>query len=501
MAVIHRRPGPAGTGGRGARSGRPQKQETLAWLRQPEVIEKFGRISDAIWSYAELGLQEHKSSALLIRTLEENGFKVERGLAGMPTCFVATAGSGRPVVGILAEYDALPGLSQKGRTAQPDPVVAGAPGHGCGHNMMGTAAVAAAIAVKRVMDQGGLGGTIKVFGSPAEEMLISRPYMARAGLFGGVDAVINNHAGSAFSTQYGVTGTAMCSVIYSFEGKTAHSGGSPWSGRSALDAVEIMNVATNYLREHMHFASRMHYVIVNGGEAPNVVPDRASVWYYLRNTDEKLEELCARVLDCAKGAALATGTKLAEVRVLGAAHQSHHNKALSALLQRNIEMLGMPKWSEEEHQFARALQRHLGAKQEGMPAKPGTLQGPAAVFTGGASSDHGDVTLLSPTATVRFPGNVPGTQGHHWSTVTCGNGSAAWKGLSAGAQAMAATAVDLLANPNALRAVRAEFDEYVKKHPYKSFLPAEARPPLDINEKMMIQHRPLMERFYLEQFN
>lgn len=475
-----------------------EKQSVLDWLSQPATVEKFGRISDAIWSYAELGLQEHKSSALLIRTLEEADFTVEKGLAGMPTCFVASYGTGKPVVGILAEYDALPMLSQQGRVPKQVPVVAGAPGHGCGHNLMGAAATAAAIAVKEAMVKHKLPGTIKLFGSPAEEILVSRPYMVRAGLFQGVDVVINNHTGGGFSTDYGVSGSAMCSVSFTFQGKTAHSGSSPWIGRSALDAVEIMNVATNYLREHLHFSARMHYVIPEGGEAPNVVPDRARVWYFLRSSDGMLEEMCQRVRDCAKGAALATGTQLAEVRVLAAAHQSHHNQALAELMMKNIELVGMPAWSEDEHQFARALQKTLGTEEKGMPAKVGTLGKPAAVFTGGASSDHGDVTLIAPTATIRFPGFVPGAQGHHWSVVAGGLGSGAWKGVNAGAKAMAASAMDLMTQPAALQAIRTEFDAYTKAHPYKSFLPADAQPPLEFYDKLMSQYRPAMEAFYLD---
>ncbi len=474
-----------------------EKQSALDWLAQPENVEKFGRISDAVWSYAELGLQEEKSSALLIKTLEEAGFSVEKGLAGMPTCFVASYGSGKPVVGILVEYDALPMLSQKSRTPKQDPVVAGAPGHGCGHNQMAAAAPAAAIAVKEVIQKHRLPGTVKLFGSPAEEMLVSRPYMVRAGLFKDVDVVINNHTSSTFSTAYGVAGSAMFSVIFSFQGKTAHAGGSPWSGRSALDAVEIMNVATNYLREHLHFSARMHYVVPGGGEAPNVVPDRASVWYFLRGSDGNVEEMYKRVVDCAKGAALATGTTLAEARVMAAAHQSHHNKALAELMMKNVELVGMPEWSEEDHQFARALQKELGAEEKGMPTKVGTLGKPASVFTGGASSDHGDVTLIAPTATIRFPGIATGAQGHHWSTVACGFGPTAWKGVNAGAKAMAASAVDLLTSPEALLAIRNEFEEYSKKHPYKSFLPADAKPPLEFNEKLMKQYRSAMEPFYL----
>jgi aminobenzoyl-glutamate utilization protein B len=476
----------------------PEKRSVLDWLSEPETVTRFGRISDAIWSYAELGLQEHRSSALLIRTLEEAGFTVEKGLAGMPTCFVATYGSGKPVVGILAEYDALPALSQKGRTPKCDPVVAGAPGHGCGHNLMGSAATAAAIAVKRAMEKHKTAGTIKLFGSPAEETLVSRPFMVRAGLFKDVDVVINNHAGSGFSTAYGVSGSAMYSVTFTFRGKTAHAGAAPWSGRSALDAVEIMNVATNYLREHLHFSCRMHYVITDGGGAPNVVPDRAQVWYFLRSSDERLVEMYERVINCAKGAALATGTELAEIRVLAAAHQSHHNQALAELMLKNIELVGMPAWTEEENQFARALQKELGQEPKGMPTKISPLDKPAVVFTGGASSDHGDVTLVAPTATIRFPGIAGGAQGHHWSLVASGFGSTAWKGVSAGAKAMAASAIDVLTQPDTLRAIRKEFDTYSKKHPYKSFLPADAKPPLESNEKLMQLYRPAMEPFYLD---
>jgi len=475
-----------------------EKQSVLDYLSQPGVVEKYGKISDAIWSYAELGLQEFKSSGLLIETLEAEGFTVEKGLAGMPTCFVATYGSGKPVVGILAEYDALPMISQKARVPEQTPLVPGAPGHGCGHNMMGTAASAAAIAVKKAMETYSIRGTIKVFGSPAEEMLVSRPYMVRSGLFNGVDVVINNHTDSGFSTSYGVRGSALFSVVYTFTGQTAHSAAGPWGGRSALDAVEIMNVSTNYLREHLHYTYRMHYVILEGGEAPNVVPDRASVWYFLRNTDERLEDMYQRVLNCAKGAALATGTELSKVQVIAAIHQAHENKALAELMYKNIELAGMPEWVEADHEFAKSLQKELGKEGKGMPRDVGKIGKPEAVFTGGASSDHGDVTLIAPTATIRFPGIVPGAVGHHWSNVSCNYGSSAWKGLDAGAKAMAATAIDLLTRPEELQKIRREFEDYSKKHPYKSFLPEDAQPPLEINEELMSKYRPLMEEYHSE---
>ncbi len=474
-----------------------EKQLVLNWLSQPQTVEKFGKISDAIWSYAELGLQEYNSSKLLADTLEQAGFKVERGVAGMPTCFVASYGSGKPVIGLLGEFDALPMLSQKGRVPSQDPLVEGAPGHGCGHNTMCTAAASAAIAVKEAMDKYGMKGTIKVFGSPAEEIVASRPHMIRAGLFNDVDAVIDNHSGSGFGTGYGRGGNAVFSVIFSFRGKTAH-GANAWAGRSALDAVEIMNVATNYLREHLDPAYRMHYVVIEGGQAPNVVPDKASVWYYVRNSDERVEEMFERVLNCAKAGALASGTELSSVRFIAAVHQSYSNRAAAELLQKNIELVGMPPWTEDENVFAKALQKELKAKEEGLPTKVDSLRGPSPVSIGGGSTDVGDVTLIAPTASIRFPGQVPGAIGHHWSSVACNYGSTAWKGLNAGAKAIAASAIDLMTKPEELKKLRAEFEETSKKYPYKSFLPADAKPPLDINEELMKRYRPLLEKFIIE---
>jgi aminobenzoyl-glutamate utilization protein B len=490
-------PGPASGAAAKIRIAK-EKQAVLDWLGRPETVEKFGRISDAIWEYAELGLQEFQSSKLLADTLEAAGFTVERGLAGMPTCFVATYGSGKPVIGLLGEFDALPMISQKGRVAKKDPVVEGAPGHGCGHNAMCVATASAAIAVKEAMAAHGLKGTIKVFGSPAEEIVASRPYMIRAGLFEGVDAVIDNHSSTGFGTGYGVDGNALFSTIFTFKGKTAHSAGAPWVGRSALDAVEIMNVATNYLREHLHVSQRMHYVVLEGGEAPNVVPDKASVWYYIRNTDERLEDMYARVVNCAKAGALAAGVELASMQVVSAIHQRHANKAAAELLQRNIELVGMPAWSEEEQAFAKALQKELKAEEKGMPKDVEKLEVPRDTGFGGGSSDVGDVTLIAPTATVGFPGSVPGSIGHHWSNVACWYGSTAWKGLNAGAKVIAASAIDLLTRPEELGKLRKEFEEYTKIHPYKPFLPADATPPNDLNKELMEKYRAALAKALAE---
>jgi aminobenzoyl-glutamate utilization protein B len=465
------------------------KKYALDFLTDSLTIRKFGVVSDSIWKFAELGMQEFRSSAILIRTLEEEGFKVEKGVAGMPTCFVATWGSGKPVIGILGEYDALPMLSQKALTPFQDPVVPGAPGHGCGHNMMGTAGIAAAIAVKKSMELNNIRGTIKFFGSPAEETLISRPYMVRDGVFKDVDAVIDNHAASKLETGYGVSGNAVISVLFTFKGKAAHAAGAPWSGISALDGVELMNVATNYLREHLFYTHRLHYVITQGGEAPNIVPDRATVWYYIRNTDDRLEETYKRIVDCARGAAMASGSILDSVTVLSAIHQKHSNKGLAETIQRNIELIGLPEWTEAENNFAKSLQKELNAKEVGYEVKLDPLYPPSGAQTGGASTDVGEVSLIAPTATLNFPGIVPGVIGHHWSTVTSTYGKASWKGLNTGAKIIAATALDLITKTKLLEAIRVEFTEYSKDHPYKSFLPEGARPPLDLNRELMEKYR------------
>jgi aminobenzoyl-glutamate utilization protein B len=416
----------------------------------------------------------------------------------MPTCFVATYGSGKPVIGILGEFDALPMLSQKGRVPRQEPLLDGAPGHGCGHNTMCTASASAAIALKQAIDKFGLKGTIKVFGSPAEETVISRPYMVRAGLFKDVDAVIDNHSSSGFSTGFGVSGNALFSVVFSFKGKTAHSGGAPWAGRSALDAVDITDYATNMLREHLFYSYRMHYVITEGGEAPNVVPDKASVWYYVRESDDRVQDMYDRVVNCAKAGALASGTEL-KMRVYTAVHQRHASKALAELLDANIRAVGMPRWADEEQEFAKALQRELKVDEKGMPDKVGEIEDASAqTFVGGGSSDVGDVTLVAPTATIRFPGQVPGSISHHWSVVAANYGSTAWKGLNAGAKAIAASAIDLLTRPEALAKIREEFDAYSAKHPYTSFLPADAEPPLDMNQELMDKWRPKMEPYYVD---
>jgi len=479
----------------------PEKQMIFDLLDQPNTIEKYGKMSDTIWSYAELGMQEFKTSKLVSDNLVAAGFKLEYGASGMPTCFVATYGSGEPVIGLMGELDALPMISQKGRVATQDPLIAGAPGHGCGHNAQLPAVSAAAIALKQVMEKYGLKGTIKVFGAPAEETLVSRPYMVAAGLFDDVDICFGNHTGSSFGggTLGGISGgCAMFSTIFSFKGVTAHSAGGPWNAKSALDAVELMNIATNYLREHLNIGMRLHYVIPSGGEAPNVVPDYASVWYFVRNSDEELLGMYEKVVNCAKAAALATGTEMTE-RVYTAIHQSIGNAALTKLTHQNCMLVGLPKWSDEEEAFAIALQKEIGIAQIGMPKKLSTLKEyvPPTVFTGGGSSDVGDVSRVVPYQSVRIP--INSATGHHWASVASNYGSAMWKSINANAKAIAATSLDLLINPQLLKEVldnhTANIEEYGE---YESYLAPGALPPNDLNAELMEKWRPLMEPTYLQ---
>ena len=449
------------------------QQIAVDFLESCETKKVLAEINDAIWSYAELGLEEYNTANLLINYLQKEGFEIEEGVAGMPTAFVATFANGPgPVIGVLGELDALPMLSQEQGEVNHAPVTevngAIAPGHACTHNTMGTGAAGTVVAVKKAMEAGKFTGTIKMFGSPAEETVISRPFMVHAGLFDDVDVVIDNHGGPGFTTSYGVSSNCNWSFSVTFHGKTAHSAGSPWVGRSALDAVQVMNVSTEYLREHLHFTSRMHYVTTEGGEGPNVVPDRATTWYYVRNSDKLIKSDFERVLNCAKAAALATGTQM-EVTPYTAIHQCYRNETLANLMQENIKLVGMPEYTEEEQTFVKAMQRANGAEETGLPDnsdiddKP---KPPAAVFVGGGSSDIGEVSLVVPLTSVRFPTSAPGAIGHHWTTTAVTGSTIAHKGVVAGAQVMAATAIELLTNPEKVAEIKEEFKKMQEEHFY-----------------------------------
>ncbi len=460
--------------------------------------ENFWKIADAIWSYAELGLEEYKSSKLLADTLEIAGFRVDRGVAGMPTAFVASwsQGSGHPTIGFLGEYDALPALSQKAGVPTKEPLVPGAPGHGCNHNTMCTAQALTVITLKEVMEKKGLSGTLKVFGSPAEEILTSRPFMVRAGLFQGVDVVLDCHGDGSFKVTYGMEGMAVISFIVSFKGESAHAGTYPWMGRSAADAVELMHAGTERMREHLPTTQRTHWVTLEGGEVPNIVPERASTWYFVRDLDENVESNFRWTLDCAQGAALMTKTTY-EVKIIAAVHQRFPNKHLAELVFENIKAVGKPAYTEEEEAFARALQTENGYPAIGMNYNLHLSSSESEPIRGG-SNDVGDVTLVAPTVTLRFPARVPGSPGHHWTVTAAGKTSIAHKGLTAGAKVLALSAFDLLTRPGVLVKIREEFCELMAKKPYtKTFLPDGAQPPLGFHAELMNKYRTAMEKYYL----
>lgn len=477
---------------------------TISWEKTKiiQAIESsqqlFWRMSDAIWSYAELGLEEYKSSKLVADTLEAHGFRVERGVAGMPTAIMASwsNGTGKPVIGFLGEYDALPMLSQKAGCPTQEPLVPGAPGHGCSHNTMCAVQGLAVTALKEIMEKNRLSGTLKVFGCPAEEILVSRPYMIRAGLFKDVDAVINCHGEDTLKTSHGVEGVGCYSFIVVFRGKTAHGGSSPWKGRSAADAVELMHAGTERMREHLPITQRIHWVTLEGGEAPNVVPDRSSTWYYVRDVDETVENNFKWVLDCAKGAALMTQTTY-EVKLVAAVHQKFLNKQLAELIFENMKAVGSPEYTKEEETYARDLQESEGFAVKGMGYSPELSTKESAPPFKGGSADTGDVTLVAPLAYVRYPVRVPGSFSHHWTVVSTGATSVAHKGIVVGAKVVAFTAFDLLTNPDVLAKVRAEFEELARKRPYKSFLPDDAKPPFGINSQLMERYREALQPFYI----
>jgi aminobenzoyl-glutamate utilization protein B len=432
-------------------------------------------IADQIWSFAEVGYQEHKSSALLQRELTAAGFAIQAGVAGIPTAFVATYGSGKPVIGVLAEFDALPGLSQ---SAVPErrPVVEHAPGHACGHHLFGTATVAAAIAVKEWMARTRQPGTIRVYGTPAEEGGGGKIYMVRAGLFDGVDVALDWHPGSENDAGPG-TSLANKSGKFRFRGVSAHASAAPWNGRSALDGVEAMNHMVNMMREHVPDGTRIHYVITSGGGAPNVVPDFAEVYYYLRHKDAKIVlELWERIQKAADGAAMGTGTKV-ELEVINGVYALLPNETLARAVDGNLRRVGGVTYSAAERAFAEKIGATLtgGARD---PAEAERVK-PFAESDAGGSTDVGDVSWVVPNSGFSTATWVPGTPAHSWQAVAAGGMSIGHKGMVNAAKTMAMTVHDLLTTPSLVASARAEFDR--RRGPgfvYKSLI-GERKPPLD----------------------
>ena len=415
----------------------------------------YANVARRIWEFAEVGYQEEKSSALLQSELRAAGFTVKSGIAGEPTAFVAEYGSGKPVIAILGEYDALPGLSQDSVPVR-RPLKPGGAGHGCGHHLFGTASVASAIALRRWMEASGTRGTLRMIGTPAEEGGSGKVFMVRDGVFGDVDAVIAWHPGSSNSVM-GESSFANISGKFRFHGRSAHASASPEHGRSALDAVESMDVMTNFLREHVPEGTRIHYVITKGGSAPNVVPDEAEVYYYVRHADMAVvKDVWRRVEDAAKGAAIGTGTTY-DVQLVGSVYAYLPNETLARVQQRALESVGGFELSAPERDFAQQLQR-----SEGFSVVPLETTARVHPLTIGrvspASTDVGDVSWVVPTVQVYTATWVPGTVAHSWQATATGGTSIAMKGMLVAAKSMALTGATLFTSPSIVAAAKAELE-------------------------------------------
>jgi aminobenzoyl-glutamate utilization protein B len=457
---------------------------------------------DMVFSFAELGFQETETSKYLTGILEKGGFKIERGIAGIPTAWMATWGEGKPVISLGSDIDCIPQASQKPGVAYHEPMIAGAPGHGEGHNSGVPLNITAALAVKEVMQREGLKGTIKLWPGVAEEQLGTKAYYVRAGYFKDVDVVLFTHVGNNLGVSWGgPNGTGLVSVEYTFQGESAHSAGAPWRGRSALDAVELMDVGWNFRREHLPLTQRSHYVITNGGDQPNVVPSNAAVWYYFRELEySKIKDLWEVGNKMAQGAALMTNTAFTS-RVLGSAWPGHFNKAVAEAMSENIKQVGLPQWSEDDQALAKAVQKELKVKEEGLAARleePGSPDRPDRTM-GGGSDDIGDVSWNVPTVVLRYPSNIPNLPGHNWSNAIAMATPIAHKGATAGAKVMAMTMLDLLTKPELVKAAWDYFNTVQTKDvKYQSLLRADDKPALFLNERIMREYRPQMKPMYFD---
>jgi aminobenzoyl-glutamate utilization protein B len=415
----------------------------------------YKEVALQIWNYAEVGYKEEKSTALLQKTLQDNGFVVKAGIAGMPTAFVASYGSGSPVIAILAEFDALPGLSQE---AIPEKKLleGKAAGHACGHHLFGTASIAAGIQIKNLIEQKKLSGTIRVYGCPAEEGGSGKVYLTREGMFNDVDVVLHWHPGAA----NGVTMTkalANISAKFRFHGIASHASASPERGRSALDAIEAMDNMVNMMREHVPASTRIHYVITNGGKAPNVVPDFAEVYYYVRNPSRDIaSSVFNRVVKAANGAAMGTETTM-DYEIIGGTHDLLLNSTLAAAMQSNMEKVGGVSYTLEEMEFAKKLQSTLGDKPAAIETANTIKPIKVEQDGGGGSTDVGDVSWNVPTVGCATATWVPGTSAHSWQAVACGGTEIGTKGMMVAAKTLALTAIDLFTTPSLIVKAKEEF--------------------------------------------
>jgi aminobenzoyl-glutamate utilization protein B len=460
---------------------------------------------DQIFSFAELGFQEEETSKYLTGILEKNGFTVTRGTSGIPTAWVAiwrSPAGAKPVISLGSDIDDIPQASNKPGVGYKDPMITGAPGHGEGHNSGQPVNVTAAIAVKKIMERERIPGTIHLWPGVAEEQLGSKAYFVRDGVFKDVDAVLFTHVGNDLNVSWGASGSlAIISAEFSFKGSSAHAAGAPWRGRSALDAVELMDVAWNFRREHLRTQHRSHYVIKDGGDQPNVVPPTATVWYYFRETDEAgVRGLFALADTIARAAAMATSTQLDTVRILGTAWDGYFSKPIALQMFENVKLVGMPQWDERDQTLARGIQRELGQPVRGLDTTTAKEpNGPVLNPQGGGSDDIGDISWNVPTVTLRFPSNIPGLPGHNWANAIAMATPIAHKGATAGAKVQAMTMLDLFLKPT-LVTQSWDFFRSVQTadRKYTPLMRAGDRPAIWLNRDIMARYRPEMRKYYYD---
>ncbi len=476
------------------------KQEAL--LKVGERAKLVQEIVDQVFSFGELGMQEVETSRYLTGILEQNGFTVERGTAGMPTAWIARWGSGKPVISLGSDIDGIPQANQKPAFGYRDPMVAGAPGHGEGHNSGQAVNIAAALVVKEIMAREKIPGTLVLWPGVAEEQLAGKAHLVRAGVFKDVDVTLFTHVGSDLSVAWGRSGyQSMVSALFKFKGQSAHSAGAPWRGKSALDAVMLMAQGWEYKREHLEPQQRSHYIIRDGGDQPNVVPQTASIWYFIRERDyDRVMRNFEAAKRVAQGAAMMTDTKLDTVEVIGSAWDVHFNKAVAYAAYANIKRVGLPNWDDNDMLLAKSLQREMGAPDSGLVTKIGEIGAPPpdAVVYGG-SDDIGDVSWNVPTITLSYPSNIPGTPGHNWADAIAMATPIAHKGAVAGAKVQALTLLDLLLTPKLVADAWDYFtNTQTKTMKYKSYLAPTDGPPTWLNAEIMARWRPQMKQFYYD---
>ena len=483
-----------------ARSLDPLLAEVTAEVEERRKLTQV--VVDKIFSFGELGMQEVETSRYLVDMLRENGFEVEEGVAGMPTAWWASWGSGEPVIAFGSDIDGIPQASQKPGVAHHDPIVEGAPGHGEGHNTGQAVNVTAALALKEIMERENITGTLVLWPGVAEEQLASKAWFVREGLFDEVDAVFFTHVGRNLGVSWGQSGgTGLVSVEFLFSGESAHGAGAPWRGRSALDAAMLMDIGWNYRREHLRPVQRSHSVISDGGDQPNVVPQTAAVWYFLREMDyPDIKRNFDVAIDMARGAALMTDTEM-EYRILGTAWPRHYNRVLAETMGKHIEAVGLPEWSEDDQALARAVQENVNSPEiTPLATEVEGVEGPPEERRSGGSDDIGDISWVVPTIRLSYPSNIPGLAGHHWSSAIASATPIAHKGATAGAKVMARTALELFLNPSLIEESWRYFREVqTKDQQYVPFIDADDPPATWMNEEIMAEYRPKLEPFYYDE--